>query len=215
MNKQHSRSGFTLVELLVVVAIIGILATMLYGPIAGAIQNAETTTIMNNMRSIAQSYFQVTATKGKTVTGTSVALWAKDLATKGGVSDSSMWFGGNYQPKDTATLPKSVKDAAFAGFNDDIAFNVVRDLPKTLSNPGFVPVIWSRGLKLGTGELTGTFVSGKNGDDKIALVGFADGSVIDLNKNYSATPFVKYNSTEAAALPKDALPTGATPVIQD
>ncbi|MDD2693365.1 MAG: type II secretion system protein [Candidatus Gracilibacteria bacterium] len=52
LNIGHRTSGFTLVELMVVIAIIGILATVLFPAVTGYIKRAKDTAKMNELRNI-------------------------------------------------------------------------------------------------------------------------------------------------------------------
>ena len=52
LNIWHRTSGFTLVELMIVIAIIGILATVLFPKVTGYIKRAKDTAKMNELRNI-------------------------------------------------------------------------------------------------------------------------------------------------------------------
>lgn len=63
--KKTSKAGFTLVELLVVISIIGMLAGLMLPAVQSAREQGRRTTCMNNQRNIALAFVQCEQTKGR------------------------------------------------------------------------------------------------------------------------------------------------------
>lgn len=68
INKKRKRKGFTLVELVVVIAILGILVAIAVPKLAGSRDNASRSAVLANLRTI-ESAIMMAEADGKTVEG--------------------------------------------------------------------------------------------------------------------------------------------------
>ena len=176
-QRTNSPEGFTLVELLTVIAIIGVLAAILI-PVVGKVrENAQRASDLANIRSIGQAalvYAQehngslpatnLPATAGTTgfvPSGTSATTtlysYAAALALSGGLNNGAVWVS----PADltgTQGLGNILDNAQPRAFTADVpAFNTA-----VLSFQAFsglrtsmganTPVVWTRGLAAATGS---------------------------------------------------------------
>lgn len=173
MNKsiRHSRSqGFTLVELLTVIAIIGILAGILIPTVGRVMENARKTQASSNGRQIALAYntYALEGTRIKSIrdsaafnartsrgTAQNVHQWAAVLALSAGLNDATFWFIGDDDSSPdvfpTTVLDGTGNDATVSGdftSEDGVAWSVVHDMPRSAPS-STTPLVWSRGYNQG------------------------------------------------------------------
>ena len=189
MKSKRSRPGFTLVELLTVIAIIGILASLLFPEIGKVLVNAKKTTALNNVGQIAKSHYSVAMASprpkviGIDRNGTIVRNtneWALDLAKKGGIIMSMMYFAGNNKPP--GTIPEqmynSIKKLEDPDFKNSkkLAYDVVAGMRSTVRNASATVLIWTTdGGKIFQG---GTWNEGSPWEGSGGHIAYVDGHVV-------------------------------------
>lgn len=160
MKNIKKSKGFTLVELLIVIAIIGVLASLIYPALSQAMGAGSKVKSMNSASNIAKTWLSYvkTGTKTRIVTGQTIYDWAAALAR--GVddfNDPKLWILDFDLPviekiSSGVAMPKFVIDRKGSSTQIDPEF---KSFPiswavanRTDPNaPSGTPLVWSRGLK--------------------------------------------------------------------
>ena len=191
MKKSTKLSAFTLIELLIVIAIIGILAALMAGGISVAMESAKATTIGNNGRNIVQAILQ---TNNDRIAASLSELWPSASGQGTAVlSDSNAYFVRLMQKN----LIEGIAYADFAGggvaaAKDDTELKEKGNVWNVLAGIGvldaYAPFIWTRNLSKGSnkGFSEATFEESDGTDMKEMLDGtvnpFGDKRVVLVRK---------------------------------
>lgn len=169
--KNQSRAAFTLIELLTVIAIIGILAAILIPAVGAVRKKASQAKSSSNLRQIALAYNNFSTSGGRTrvigdgaydpasnpTQADSPEDWAAVLAQGAGLTDGQLYFIDSDPAIGGATLPKAI------GFKDDSGLFAVTEAWSTLDSEligyemvvgmsanaqgSITPLIWTKGLQ--------------------------------------------------------------------
>ena len=167
----RQRKGFTLIEMLTVIAIIGVLAAVLFPGVQGVMRSAKKNSALNKLRSIGQGYMNwaqggkvMTRTGTWTATGnvaTKVSEYAANLAAGAALDSGELWFvdGDVMLERNTIpNLPKNVIRTQGANTVVDPLFiaaltagtgtswTVYSGTSSGVVGSVAVPLAWSRGL---------------------------------------------------------------------
>jgi prepilin-type N-terminal cleavage/methylation domain-containing protein len=177
MDKRNS--GFTLVELLVSIAVIGILTSMLVPVIGKVLEEGRKTKGSNALSQIAKAYLQYINTR-EDISAINKAVkisdWALVLAQAGFLNDSRMYIfpydvgASKILSKVICSPSKGTPDLAFSGataFSVSVAIGV-----PVHSDSSITPIVWTRGLQP-NGKWSTTGVYGTKG----GFIAFLDGHV--------------------------------------
>lgn len=186
---RRTRGAFTLIELLTVIAIIGILAALIFPTVGKVRETAQRTVDANNLREIvkaAQIYAAdnndrlpdpqaIQAQNPAPVTGgQGPFLWAGILAQRGILTDPTFYFAKN-DPAFNGAFPTAIVSPANRGVLDPsfttnrvLSFEFVGGL--RVSDGATVPVAFTRGL-LATGVWDATNGTYRDVGGHIAFLG--------------------------------------------
>ncbi|WOO43026.1 type II secretion system protein [Rubellicoccus peritrichatus] len=232
-NKNTPRkSGFTLVELLTVIAIIGILAAILIPTVGSVMDNARKSAASSNLRQIGQAYNIYTAggsrpktinlplTVGSDTFTQDVNGFATLLAKEADLNDPKIWVLGDDDLAAGATLPVVVATQSGGSWTVDgtfssapKSFTVMNGLSARASST--TPVGWTRGLNATSGEWDdGDAVYGDEGGHVV----FKDGHVEffdDLLGEDGSGALVNTDGSGATSSILDATGKTAGDVLED
>jgi prepilin-type N-terminal cleavage/methylation domain-containing protein/prepilin-type processing-associated H-X9-DG protein len=103
-----NRSGFTLIEILVVIGIIALLAAILFPVLSRARENARRTTCLSNLQQLGMAFQQYTQDAGRRYPGAGeFQKWGNGGHWVAGVNSTTEGLAGNNPPYDLSTTNPS------------------------------------------------------------------------------------------------------------
>lgn len=145
------KKGLTLIEILAVLAILGVLAAIILPAASYVTHKAKKIQAANNLRQIATSYIACMQEMGSSVflKQKTINELAAFLANKGGLNDPSIWILQE-DPFCPSDIPKSIispSGQVHPKFKDlPLSFTVVVGVGVYM-NPSTTPIAWTRGLR--------------------------------------------------------------------
>lgn len=193
------RRGLTLIELLSVIAIIGVLTAILVPASGYAIERARKVKAANNLRQIAAAYIAYTTDEGglsRTINKDNIYAFAQELAKNVGLNDAHIWMlpdDPKIEAKPTNERPKQVikQDQTLADHFDQFPLSfAVASKVSSQAPPSTTPIAWTRGLK---NDGTWDAVNGVYGN-KGGFIAFLDGHVEWFSNLNSENRLIKYTN---------------------
>ncbi len=179
--RQKWTFGFTLVELLTVIAIIGVLTAILFPMISRSMASAQRAKASSNLRQICLAYISYSQEGGRlrSIHADTPNAWAAQLARMTGLNEASIYFVEGDPALEGVSLPSSIlanpnntASIDASGFSHaPIAYAVVSGL-YTQAPPSTTPIAWTRGLRP-----DGTWSADSPYQGRGGFIGFLDGHV--------------------------------------
>lgn len=221
MKIYSDRRGFTLIEILAVLTIIGLLATFLLPSVGNMMGKARRTRVVNNLRQIGLAHQSYIAEEGAARTLNqcrTTAEWADQLARHSGINEAALYrINEDYLiAADPRPLPKTIGNRSANSpwsMNENfrefpMSFTIIIGIsPNT--NPSTTPLIYSRGLDPETGKWRASVgddggIYGEEG----GFILFLDGHVEFLESLENAS-LTNYGSNDPTVSLRRALNSGA------
>lgn len=222
-RKSFQRKAFTLVELLTVIAIIGILAAILIPAVGKVQETAKKSAASSNGRQIGLAYATFANSGGKTrvisnntsatYPANNAAEFAAILADKSDLNDAALWYIDSDDNLAGLSIPKTVITQSaggsgqptnnLTGFGGPISWAVTVNLSGNAPT-STTPLIYTRGIE----ESGSTWANNSPWKGDGGHIIFLDGHVgwyEDLNDD----PLAKYDGTGEAYNIQDAQNTQA------
>ncbi|MDR2806852.1 MAG: type II secretion system GspH family protein [Puniceicoccales bacterium] len=185
-SARERRSAFTLIEVVVVIAVMGILMSFVVPSISGVLERSRKVNAMNCMKKLADAYLMYRETKGDFISADghhpkNVADFALTLAQAGFLNDPNGYVFSsdakaqriNKSKRDTIVAADGITDAQCWSTRDNehsFSINIIVDLP-AFCPPNTTPIIFTRGLNQnGHWDDNGVFKKG-------GYIAFLDGQV--------------------------------------
>jgi len=160
------RKGFSLVELLTVIAIIGILAAILIPAIGAGLKQAKQMKALANARQIAQAYntFALEGGRPRTIVkgswsntnrdhANNAREWAAVLASYGYIKNASLYYiddDPNYPLTEDITTVLDGTSINMPSDESSIAWSLVVQAPRPGGDSSQIPLVFTRGWQSGT-----------------------------------------------------------------
>lgn len=204
--------GFTLIELITVIAIIALLSTILIPSAGKALSSARKSKMSNNLRQIALAHSAYTASQLDSSGAskvTSLHDWAIEIGKTCDLIDANLWISTEDPliQKLNASIPKTIHEANFRKL--PLAITIATNISPH-AQPSTTPLLWTRGLqengKWSSEESDNPGIYG----DKGGFIAFMDGHITwynDLNKDQGQ--LIDYRTHQPTANIKNALSPGA------
>ncbi|MDR2845392.1 MAG: type II secretion system GspH family protein [Puniceicoccales bacterium] len=221
-HKNHRR-GFTLVELLAVITILGILIAVMVPNIQNAMRGAKQSAALNSLRNIVMAFTNYSSNSGIITEGTDpkkgeandVAGVAEILASYANSLEAAPWYIDS-DKKLESEIPAQVLENGKSGTNKlrnvkPIAWAVVLNAKKSKIRDSNYPLLWTRGLKSdGTWDEDNSPWGSEGGH-----IAFGDAHVKWYINLTGKQQLIHYETGKETSNYQDAIGTGNTKRIED